>query len=288
MPFCLWNPDFSLWPLPLWLACCCFCWKSKGQCRLWAKNGLAFTFTHCFCIWCWSASAHKQAEGRESCHRNVYKSHPEECKQSWVELLSDKRVNFRRSCCDLPVWSFNYNMALWRIILSEWITVLVWPSNWNKNSCLQEESGVTEENWKWREWKSDWFTVKFRVEGFFFLFLRVMIYYIIISADWSFDGSPFLITGQGAGDRGFTVAVLSRSLNMRVRLRCRSVSGAPRMLSEKGKNQVHASIFDAFLYLWKFNLEETWVLAAESSQFQIWLETTFGVKKAITKYSKGC
>lgn len=106
--------------------------------------------------------------GRESCHRNVYKSRPEECKQSWVELLSDKRVNFRRSCCDLPVWSFHYTMALWRIILSEWITVLIWPSNWNKNSCLQEESRVTGENWKWREWKSDWFTVKFPVNVFFF------------------------------------------------------------------------------------------------------------------------
>lgn len=108
-------------------------------------------------------------EGRESCHRNVYKSRPEECKQSWVELLSDKRVNFRRSCCDLPVWSFHHNMALWRIILSEWITVLVWPSNWNKNSCLQEKSGVTGENWKWREWKSDWFSSQSRV---FFSFLK--------------------------------------------------------------------------------------------------------------------
>lgn len=74
----------------LWRARYCFCWKSKGQRRLGVKNGLAFTFTSRFCIWCWSASAHKQAEGRESCHRNVYKSRPEECKQSWVELLSDK------------------------------------------------------------------------------------------------------------------------------------------------------------------------------------------------------
>lgn len=60
--------------------------------------------THC--------SAHKQAESRASCHRNVYKSRPEECKQSRVELLSDKRVNFRQSCCGLPVWSLHCRRSL--------------------------------------------------------------------------------------------------------------------------------------------------------------------------------
>lgn len=69
-----------------------------------------------------NTTAHKQAEGWESCHGNVYKSHPEECKQNWVELLSDKRVNFRQSCCCLPVLCFDYNTAHWRIIFSDWRT----------------------------------------------------------------------------------------------------------------------------------------------------------------------
>lgn len=88
-----------------------------------------------------SATAHKQAEGWESCHRNVYKSRPEECKQNWVKLLSDKRVNFRQSCFSLPVWSFNYNTAHWRIIFSEWMIVSVFQSlynqaTWMKNAFL--------------------------------------------------------------------------------------------------------------------------------------------------------
>lgn len=92
-----------------------------------------------------AATAHKQGEGRESCHRNVYKSRPEECKQNWAELLSDKRVNFRQSCCSLPVWSFNYNTAHWRIIFSERVIVLVFQylhneATWMEmHPCLQEQ-----------------------------------------------------------------------------------------------------------------------------------------------------
>lgn len=105
-----------------------------------------------------STTAHKQAKSWEGCHRNVYKSRPEECKQSWVELLSDKRVNFRQSCCDLPVWSFNYKTAR---ILSEWMIVWAFlsfysPSNSNK-TCIHvyrssSGGGSYRRKHMWREW----------------------------------------------------------------------------------------------------------------------------------------
>lgn len=107
-----------------------------------------------------SATAHKQAEGQEGCHRNVYKSRPEECKQSWEELLSDKRVNFRQSCCDLPVWSFNNNTAR---ILSEWMIVWAFlsfysPSKSNKTCILVYRKSSGEENACGGSGESHWFT----------------------------------------------------------------------------------------------------------------------------------
>lgn len=57
-------------------------------------------------------SATQTGRGRDSCHRNVYKSRPEECKQQREQFLSDNTVNFRQSCRDLPVWSPHDNSLL--------------------------------------------------------------------------------------------------------------------------------------------------------------------------------
>lgn len=128
----------------------------------------------------------------------------------------------------------------------------------------------------WRELKMK--GVKFPVKGFFFLKSDALLDYhkcwLILrwftvshhTAGCLWSGDVWLLWAVWENPLGVS-AVLSGSLNMHVRLRCWSASGAPRMLSEKGKNEFHASIFDAFPCLWKLNLGETWVLAAESSQF---------------------
>lgn len=115
--------------LSLWLTSFCFrgtCYKNQTLMCVFRKRRGKKTKKHNrfhlqprLLHTMWSATAHKQADG---CHRNVYKSRPEECKQTWVQLLSDKRVNFRQSCCGLPVWSFNYNTAHWRMIVSGFFT----------------------------------------------------------------------------------------------------------------------------------------------------------------------
>lgn len=61
------------------LASSCF---SRGLVENQTKNTIAFHLRPQLLHTMLNATGHRQAEGWEGCHRNVYKSRPEECKQS--------------------------------------------------------------------------------------------------------------------------------------------------------------------------------------------------------------